>query len=448
MNALTVRNERGVALPMALMTLMLLTTLMLAFAVLSQTEPVIAANQLRIAQARALAESGLEHAVWALSQGVIAAESIPAAPLPAGALATPLPVPTPAPFNGAVFTPVTAWFDPLIGNTSTGGYTVTVSTPDPVNRPNERLIVSTGWTPTNDPADARTKGHRTIQATFERLPNMGLKAPCALCVKGDLGVGGNSTIDSTLDTSCGNKQGTYSAGRLNGLTDPAAISASLGSAEIKGADGNTNSNDATDYTVSADPATFKDFTLTPSNLNYLKKLAKANGTYFGPGFSGATDGTTGEAVAGTYSGSVHLSAGNQVKNGIVFVDTISGDNIGTPPNPSDFGSLRIDGSPFLAGDFQGWIVVNGSLTISGNMKINGLVYAQNDFTYNGTGAGEINGLAISQNVYDTDATSVSSDDTLTRGNSRIKFNCANTRQLNIVPQGFALQAGTYRETQD
>ena len=38
------QDERGVALPMALMILLLLTTLMLAFAVLSQTEPVIAAN--------------------------------------------------------------------------------------------------------------------------------------------------------------------------------------------------------------------------------------------------------------------------------------------------------------------------------------------------------------------------------------------------------------------
>src|SRR2546426_11751135 len=98
----TLANERGVALPMALITLMLLTTLMLAFAVLSQTEPVIAANQLRVTQARSLAESGMEHAIWALSQGVIAAETIPPAALPAGALATPLPVPTPAPFHGAV----------------------------------------------------------------------------------------------------------------------------------------------------------------------------------------------------------------------------------------------------------------------------------------------------------------------------------------------------------
>ena len=65
------RNERGVALPMALIVLVALTTLMLAFAVLVQTEPVVAHNQLRGAQARTHAEAGFERAVWALSQGVI-----------------------------------------------------------------------------------------------------------------------------------------------------------------------------------------------------------------------------------------------------------------------------------------------------------------------------------------------------------------------------------------
>src|SRR5688572_32946324 len=52
---------------MALMTLLLLTTLMLAFATLAQTEPLIALNQLRSAQAVTLAESGIELAVWALT---------------------------------------------------------------------------------------------------------------------------------------------------------------------------------------------------------------------------------------------------------------------------------------------------------------------------------------------------------------------------------------------
>ena len=51
-------DERGVALPMSLLVLVLLTTLMLALLVLTQSEPMIGNSQLRAGQARALAESG------------------------------------------------------------------------------------------------------------------------------------------------------------------------------------------------------------------------------------------------------------------------------------------------------------------------------------------------------------------------------------------------------
>jgi hypothetical protein len=418
-------DERGVALPMALMTLSLLTTLLLVFGVLAQTEPIIAANQLRVTQARALAESGFEHAVWALSEGVVAREHTPPLVLPAGALDTPLPSPTPAPFDGSVFT--------VVG--FTGGYTVTVTTP--AGKPNERLIVSTGWTPNNTAADKRTKARRTIQAVVSRIPNLGLNAPCALCVKGDLGVAGSTTIDSTLDTTCGNKVGTYSAGALT-----------LGPrAEIKGADGNATANQSTDYLTGQAASTFDSFTLSASNLDQLKKLATANGTYFGPGYTTTTN-SSGQTTptSSTYDGTVNLTTANKVKNGIVFIDTISGHDVGAPPDPADFAHARIGGNPFLAGDFTGWIVVNGSLTIAGSMKINGLVYVVNDFTYNATGTGEINGLAISQNVHDTPPTSISSDDDLEANHtSRVTFNCANARSLANVPQTFALEPGTYCE---
>ena len=116
--------------------------------------------------------------------------------------------------------------------------------------------------------------------------------------------------------------------------------------------------------------------------------------------------------------------------------------------PSDFASLSIHGNPFQSGAFSGWIVVNGSINISGNMEINGLVYAVNDLTYNGTGTGEIRGLAISQNIRDTTQTAISSDDSATTGNSRIKFNCANLTPPPGAPIGFALVPGTYRELSD
>ncbi|HUF93038.1 MAG TPA: hypothetical protein VMR23_11715, partial [Candidatus Limnocylindria bacterium] len=291
-----------------------------------------------------------------------------------------------------------------------------------------------------------------IQADFEVLPDMGLEPPCALCVKGGLDIGGNSVISAIDDTSCGNKVGSYSA----------ATTARTGSASIRGADGNTTYNEeGSDYLQDQDPATFDDFTFKDSMLDRLKALAKQNGTYFGPGYP---NGGTGPPVSSpAWTGSVTFNSSNQVNNGIVFVDTVDGQNIPTDlaeQTPSNFASVLIHGNPFTGEPgalnpsapstgsvFAGWLVVNGSLSISGNMRIDGMAYAVNDMTYNGTGTGSINGLVVSQNIRDVTATSIS-DDSSTTGNSRINFNCANARNTQFVPQGFFMQAGTYRELAD
>jgi hypothetical protein len=421
-----IRDDRGVALPMAMIVLVLLTTLMVAFALLAQTEPVIAHNQNRAALARAQAEAGFERAVWALSQGVVPP---PAGSGVAGSLASPLPVPTPAPYDGNTF----------IQNGSSGGYLVTVTSPDPVGQPHTRQVTSIGWTPTNAAADARTKSHRRIQATVERFPLFAWETPCALCVRGDLQVGGNALIDGTADPSCGGfKKGAVTSGNVD-ITS--------GSAVIKG-DGNaTNNQNGTDYMQGqTDPNLFAGVTLTAANLKALRELAKKNNTYFGPGYP---DGSP--AGSPSWTGSVSFSASHKLKNGIVFIDTVSGNDIPKIQNdqiPADFASVDIYGNPFVSGDFTGWLIVNGSLRINGDMKINGLVYAMNDLTYNGFGTGEIDGLAISQNIRDTNASAVSSSDSSTTGNSRVKFNCNALQPPPNLNMGFTLVKGTYRELSD
>jgi hypothetical protein len=435
------KDERGIALPMAMMTLLLLTTLMLAFGVLAQTEPVIAANQLRVAQARSLAESGMERARWALSEGALnpgAANSIDN-PMPGSVGVNP--VTAPAPYDGSLFM-----------TSSTGGFIVTVQTMNPTVNPHVRRIVATGYTPTNSVADTRPKAHRKIQADFEIIPDMGLKPPCALCVKGGLDVGGSAVISAIDDVSCGNKVGSLSVG----TTDRG------GSSSLRGADGNTTYNEVgTDYKMGQDPALFDEFTFKDSMLDRLKQLAKQNGTYFGPGYP---NGGLGPPVSSpAWSGSIAFNSSNQVNNGIVFVDTVDGQNI--PADlaqqvPGHFADVTIHGSPFtgLPGAlnpsqpstgsvFKGWLIVNGSLSISGNMKLDGMAYAVNDFTYNGTGTGAITGLVVSQNVRDVTQTAIS-DDSSSSGNSRIHFNCENARNKPFLPQGFFMQAGTYRELSD
>src|SRR5438445_12839069 len=64
-----ITNEQGIAFPMAMIVMAILSALMAAFAVLATSEPQIAANHMGSTQARALAESGLERALWALTAG-------------------------------------------------------------------------------------------------------------------------------------------------------------------------------------------------------------------------------------------------------------------------------------------------------------------------------------------------------------------------------------------
>ena len=411
---MTITNERGVALPTAMFTLVLLTTLMLAFGVLSQTEPVIASNQLRVSQARALAESGFEYAVWALSNSTD----------PAG-LASPLASsPAPAPFDGVAFTTVGG----------TGGFTVTVTNGPDVD---SRTVTAVGWTPTNDVTNTQTKAHRKIAANVVVIPNLGIKAPCALCVKGALNITGNTAINgSNTDPACGgnNKYGTFTKD----------LTTNGGSASISGGvDPDTGAPRSSAQNQPGD--SFNSITFTNTTLDALKALARKNGTYFGPGFSGATN-SNGEAVPGTYTGSLSFNSSNRVKNGVVFIDTTDGVNLDpSGSNTSTMSALDIHGNPFVSDTFQGYLIVNGSLSISGNMQINGLVYALNDFVYNATGDGAINGLVVSQNIRDVSATSI---DTSTTGNSRITFNCQYSSSSNFLNHGFNLVSGTYRELSD
>jgi hypothetical protein len=433
------QDERGVALPMAMMTLLLITTLMMAFGVLAQTEPVIAANQLRVAQARALADSGIERAIWSLTNA--------ASP---GGLASPLPLVTPgdstsyatAPFNGATF---------ITGDSLTsGGFTMAVRAeqPAPGVTPdvNVREITAVGWTPTNNLADAKTKAHRAVFVKVQIIPSLAKEAPCALCVKGALQARGNGQVNgNNNDPACGgnNKYGAFSK-------DSVSIS---GNPSFAGGAGG--------YAQNQPGSVFDEFMYKNSALDTLKRLAKMNGTYYGPGFPNGGFVSNGST---TWSGNATFNSSNQVGNGVIFVDTIDGVNLDPAGTNTDtLSSITIHGNPFtgrpVSGStlpnvpvstapvdaFSGMIVSNGSISISGNMTVHGLVYAVNDFSYAGTGNGGLFGQVISQNIRDTLSTSV---DTNTSGNSKVIFNCQYAKGFDMIPPGFTVVPGSYRERQD
>lgn len=406
LNVELLRDQRGVALPMALLALLILSTLVISFALLATSEPLIAANQKLVAQARAVTESGLERAIWALNN--------PADP---NGLASPLPGTVPAPYDGSTPIPI------VVNGTQIGVVFVTVT--NGIN-PNERNVVAVGWAPTN--AGSGSKAHQKIQATVSRFIFSATPPPASLTVQGQINITGNTNIDSRADQSCGAKDGTWSVGSTT----------TGGSGDVYGADGNSTENESapsgiTDVKQNVSPSAFEPFILKNQDLNTLKAMAKAAGTYYsGAGVSSLT-----------------FNAGNLLPNGIIFVDTVSGLNIdvnGANTTPtSDLASVSVHGNAPAdpSGIFRGMIIVAGTLSISGSFHGRGLTYAVNDLVYTGTGTGLIEGAVMSQNIRDVSSTTI---DTNTGGNSSIVYNCRYASNPGgQMSQGFTVQPGSYKE---
>jgi hypothetical protein len=391
---------------MALLALLILSSLVISFSLLAVSEPLIATNQKLVAQARAVTESGLERAIWALNN-----------PTDPDGLPNPLPGTVPAPYDGSAAIPIFA------NGAQIGEVFVTVS--DGANA-NERNIVAVGWVPTS--AGSAAKAHQKIQATAYQFLFRGFPPPASLTVRGEINASGNTHVDSRGDTSCGPKDGTWSAGETT----------VGGAADIYGADGNDTENQfaesgPTDMKEHLAGSAFDPYMLKNKDLDSLKAMAKAAGTYY-----------SGAAVQG-----LTFNAGNQLPNGIIFIDTVNGQNIdatGPDTTPtSDFASVSIHGSApaDASGIFRGMIVVAGGLSISGDFHMQGLVYAVNDLTYTGTGNGLIEGAVISQNIRDASSTTI---DTNTGGNATITYNCSYASNPGgQMPQGFTLQPGSYKE---
>jgi hypothetical protein len=375
---------------MALLSLVLLTTLIIAFSLLASTEPTIAGNHLRVAQARAVAEAGLERAAWALTH-----------PAAAGGIAEPLPSPVPAPYDGSQLVNVT------VNGATLGGFRITVTGGA---GPFERNVVSTGWVP-NDTASGRGKQRITATLVKLRFPD----PPAALAVRGTLEINGSVDIDARQDTSCGNKAGTWS-------TEATTVQ---GGAHVYGADGNSTDNQSTDIIQDVPRATFDQFILSDNEIDAMRAYAKSHGTY--------------------YQGTVTFDAANKMPNGLVFVDTVSGQNITGDTPANDMANVDIHGNAALdaSGIFKGWVFVNGSLQISGNFEMYGFIYAQNDMTYTGTGNGQVWGAAMTRNIRDTSFTSV---DANLGGNAFIQFDCQKARTGGgFIPQTWTIKSGSYKE---
>jgi len=416
-------DERGVALPMAMLALLILSTLVIAFSVLASTEPSITNNQLLTAQARALAEAGVEQAIWALNNPTDPNGIPNSVPLASTWVAT-------APYDGSQLVQVAS------GGTNIGGFKVTVTRGSSAAEIN---ISSVGWVPSD--TSTHTKAHQKVTVTIFNPQFLFKNPPAALNVRGELQAGGNSLVDSRagqpgVDVSCGAKDGSLTTGvtSMNG-----------NAADIYGGDGNNTANtiynanngnipsSQSDIIENVSTPSFDQFIWSDADINALRVYAKAHGTYL--------------------QGTVLFNADNKIPNGVVFVDTVSGQNItqeGVTPATatSDFANVSIHGNPpaDASGTFSGVLFVNGSLSIDGNFKMDGLVYAQNDISYHGVGTGGILGAVLSRNIRDLSSTSIDSD---LLGNALIKYNCGYAKNGggSLLPK-WVVEKGTYREPCD
>jgi len=392
-----VRDEQGIAFPMALIVMAILGALMAAFAVLATSEPQIASNQMHSVQARALAESGVERALWALTQGE-------ASTPPSGALVNSGPpnytVTMVAPYDGSQ--EVTQ---------GVGSFKVTVTSGA---APNIKIVAAVGFVPNATHPVAIKK----IITQVTRLK--WIDPVCGLCAGGEqppgdsttVKVGGTASINASQSP-----QGKVAAGAFCSGVTPAAAVASTGTVVTNGT---PNLYAPPGGVGQENSATFPSgMLLSNTDTATLKAMAMAQGTY--------------------YKGVPPWNGGVPPKNGIIFVDTTDGSVLTNSTPAANIPSLTIHGN----GTWSGWLIVAGSVDISGNINMSGLIYAQNDATLHGSGTGFITGAVITTNRVDTSSTNIDSQDT---GNAPISYNCPAVRNGGgTLSQSWFVMPGTYRD---
>jgi len=331
-------GQRGAVLPLAMLSLLVLSAVLIGLSMLTGQEPLVASNHVMMVQAQALAEAGLERALWALSS--------PQAP--EGVVWT---AAAPAPYDGSQLIWVVTDVAPL------GGFRLTISG----ESDGQRQVVAIGLVPGDDGPLGRAR--QEISATVIRLRFPAL--PAGLAVRGDLTIGNGVTIDASADGSCGDVAGTWSSGATT-----------LGSgSQVLGRSGEADARQL-------QPAgAFDEGAFTTAELSALKAVARARGTY--------------------YQGAVAFDAARPVPDGLVFVDTVSGRPITGATPDADLAAVSIgDGAGTgSGGSFRGWLVVNGSLSIAGGIALEGLVYAADRLSQ--TGTARLVGAAVAGHVRST-----------------------------------------------
>jgi hypothetical protein len=242
-----------------------------------------------------------------------------------------------------------------------------------------------------------------------------LDPPCAVCAGGEEPAGTLTElrIGGTADIIANN-----TAAYCSGVT-PTAAAASRGPIMTNGSPSIIAPPGGQALAPNVPAESFSSFLFSDADIAVLKSLARAQGTY--------------------YQGSQTWTS--PPPNGILFVDTVSGNPFTNSSPASDLITVDIHGN--WSQGWSGWLIVAGSVQINGNISLSGLVYAQNDLTFHGTGTGGITGAMISTNRKDVSSTNVDSEDV---GNAPIRYDCKKVRNGGgAVTQNWFVKPGTYQE---
>ncbi len=409
-----VRDNRGVALPLALMAFVVLVALSAALLAVGSSEVQIAVNHLRNTQAQFLAEAGLEHAFTKL-------RTTPS--LMASANATLQNVADNSQLGGA--------------GSAIGSYNVQYQAAGA----NTVRVVSTGISAIGSSQKIR----RAVMSTFFRSNN-------AILTDGSLTVGGSTDVLATGGT-CGNVHANQNL-TLQGsnviisgtATATGAYTATANPTVGTGSGGNT----PRETIPHIDPADFLTAAtnLLAGHLDHLYQMTvNANGegeVHNGSGTllqtlnSGDTSACGWKYTADTPLATWKLDSNTPCGGTYYFQGTAEvASSPGDDSNPWNTtliatGDVKITGNPTIGADAA--YTVHDSLFIAGrDVKIqgtpsngyNGLIAAHEQFDLSGTGT--IVGLIIGENATDTPGSLVSAN--TVNGNITLTYNCGSNPPL-------------------
>lgn len=381
------RDQRGAVLPLTMMILVVLSAVLIALSGLTGQEPLIASNHVMVVQAQALAEAGLERALWALST-------------PESADGIPWSAKAPAPYDGSAFLGVATESGALLG-----GYRLTVTG----EGDRQREVTVVGLVPGDVGPLGRAR--QDISATLIRLRFPA--PPAGLSVRGGLTIGDGVTIDARTDGSCGDRAGTWSTG----------VTTAAAGAQIHGRSGDTAiPNEPTDIRQEQPVGVFDELAFSAAELLALKAVARVRGTY--------------------YQGAVTFDAARRIPDGVIFVDTGSGQPITDATPASDLATVTIgDGAAGPGGVFRGWIIVNGSLSIAGDVTLRGLTYVADRLSQ--TGVARLVGATMVGHVRTATPSLV---DARPAGDAAVAWSCEEGRTGGgLIPSRWMVKPGSYRE---